>query len=188
MLAQKEAVKKIRPIQYANRTTNSAERKYFACEREELAVISALPKVRLYLVSEEPFLMLTSQAALKTAFEQRNIHGRLARWLDFLAGNDFQLQYRKEDSGKAADFLSRISHGENSNEQVDETDLFCITRCEDFKKEMVDGSKEPLQDAARSLAGLSLTEKTETERSSGVGLPDMYGGRSVFIGERRTGW
>lgn len=57
--AQKKVFGKIHQVQYANRTMNSAERNYFACDVEALAVIFALRKCRVYLLSTEPLKLIT---------------------------------------------------------------------------------------------------------------------------------
>ena len=56
-----------------------AERKYSACEREALAVVFALRKFRVYLLSDVPFVVVTDHHALNYAFKKKDIHGRLAR-------------------------------------------------------------------------------------------------------------
>lgn len=97
----------VHPIQYASRTLNDAERNYSACEREALAVIFALRKFRIYLLSSQPFELITDHQALRYAFMKKDVHGRLARWLDFLAEYDFHVVYRPGTANGAADFLSR---------------------------------------------------------------------------------
>lgn len=64
---------------------NAAERNYSACEREALAVIFPLRKFRVHLLSNIPFTLITDHQALRYAFQKNDVHGRLARWLDFLA-------------------------------------------------------------------------------------------------------
>ena len=81
------------PIQYASRTLNTAEKNYSACEREALAVIYALRKFRVYLLSERPFELYTEHQGLRYAFSKKSIHRRLARWLDFLTENKFAVKY-----------------------------------------------------------------------------------------------
>ena len=79
VLAQKKEDGKIHPIQYASRTMNKSERKYSACEREALAVIFALKKFRVYLLSSTPLKLVPNHRALTYASRQKDIHGRLAR-------------------------------------------------------------------------------------------------------------
>ena len=59
VLAQKKKDGKIQPVQYAGRTMNKTERGYSACEREALAVIFALKKFGVFLLSTQRFLLIT---------------------------------------------------------------------------------------------------------------------------------
>lgn len=108
VLAQKQDDGKVRPIQFASRTMNAAEKNYSACEREALAVIFALRKFRIYLLSTEPFKLITDHKALRDDFK-KNIHGRLAPWMDFLVEYEFEVVYRAGEKNKVANFLSRHS-------------------------------------------------------------------------------
>ena len=79
VMAQRKEDRKVHPIQYASRPMTSAERKYSACEHEALAVIFALKKFRVYLLSTQRFVLITDHQALQYAFKKKDIHGRLAR-------------------------------------------------------------------------------------------------------------
>lgn len=98
----------------------SAKKRYSASDREGLAVIFELQKFELYFLSVEHFTLMTDQQALKSAFYQKDTHGCLARWLDFLAEYNFDFQYRSGKSDKAADLLSRIHDGERQDSGEDE--------------------------------------------------------------------
>ena len=87
---------------------NKSERKYSACEREALAVIFALKKCRVHLLSSIPLKLITDHQALSYSFRKKDIHGRLARWLDFLDEYDFTVEYRRGSANNAAEYLSRI--------------------------------------------------------------------------------
>ena len=84
VLAQKQEGR-IHSIQYASRSLNSAEKNYSACEREAVAVIFALRKFRIFLLSGHRFDLVTDHQALRYALEKKDVHGLIARWLDFLA-------------------------------------------------------------------------------------------------------
>lgn len=62
-----------------------ADKNFSACEREARAVVFALRKLRLYLLSDRTFELVKVHRAFRYAFSKNNVHGRLARWLDFLA-------------------------------------------------------------------------------------------------------
>ena len=115
VLAQKKEDGKIHPIQYAICKMNKSERKYSACEREALAVFFALKKFCVYLLSSTPLKLVTDHQALSYAFRERGIHGRLARWIEFLAEYDFTVEYSRGSANSAADFLSPIQHRNANN-------------------------------------------------------------------------
>ena len=85
VLVQKKEDGKVHPIQYASRTMTAPERNYSACEREALAVIIALKNFRVYLLSSIPFTLITDHLALRYTFQKKDVLGRLARWMAFLA-------------------------------------------------------------------------------------------------------
>lgn len=89
VLAQKKNDRKFYPLKYASRTMKAVAKKYSACERDALAVIFALKKLRVYLLSTNTFKLNTDHQALQYAFNKKVIHGRLALWLNFLAEYEF---------------------------------------------------------------------------------------------------
>lgn len=60
------------------------KRCYTACERYALAVIYALRNFKVYLLSIIPFTLKIDHDALRYAFPKNDIHGHLAKWIDFL--------------------------------------------------------------------------------------------------------
>lgn len=126
VLAQKKEDDKIHPIQFASRTMTISEKKYATCEREALAVIFTLKKFRVYLLSSIPFTIVTDHQALGHAFQKKDVHGRLARWLDFLAEYDFKVEYRPGKLNAPADYLSRLNSTASVMEGYDEGDMVCM--------------------------------------------------------------
>lgn len=63
-------------------------------EREPLAVVFALRRFCHYLLSDKTFTVITDHKALEEVFNRKDIHGRLARWMDFIAENKFSIRYR----------------------------------------------------------------------------------------------
>ncbi|GFV82631.1 retrovirus-related Pol polyprotein from transposon 297 [Trichonephila clavipes] len=68
-----------RPIAFASRTLNKAERNYTVTERECLAVIWALNKFKTYFRSR-PVKVITDQAALTKLTNGKNLSSRMIRW------------------------------------------------------------------------------------------------------------
>ena len=95
---------KVHPVQYAILTMYAAERSYSACEGEALAIVFVLRKFCVYLLSDIPFVVDKDHHALSYAFKKKDIHGRLARWMDFLAEYEFTVQYRTGDGKHRSGF------------------------------------------------------------------------------------
>lgn len=166
VLSQRKTDSQLHPFQYASRTMTSSERQYSACEREALAVIFALRKFRLYLLSSNPFTLLTDQKALRSAFAKKDVHGRLARWLDFIAEYDFEIEYRNGSSNKAADFLSRIQHGEEVVGGFDEGEVMCVLVESQTREDLAADLEPTLQEIAWHLSGWPLAELCSNQKAS----------------------
>lgn len=77
VLAQKKVDRKRHPIQYASITMKTVAKKYSACKRETLAVIFALKKLLVYLLSTITFNLSTYHQELQYAFKNKAPDGRL---------------------------------------------------------------------------------------------------------------
>lgn len=142
VLAQKDEKGAVHPIQFASRTLRAAEKNYTVSEKEALAVIFALKKFRVYLLSDKEFTLFTDHQALKYAFTKPDVHGRFARWLDFLAEYNFKIEYKPGEENGPADFLSRLMYGEKEQSQP-KLNQVCVVGPEtvdakrDYEKEIV---------------------------------------------------
>lgn len=134
--------------------------KLIGSEREAPAVMFALRKFRVYLLSYEPFLVLTDKQALRAAFVRNDIHGRLACWLYFLAEYDFEIRYRSREKNQAADVLSRAHRGDPAPYFIDETDIMGMMLIQDAVEVAILQLEPTLHDVIRYLAGCSLEDRT----------------------------
>lgn len=100
--SQRKEDGKINPVQYAFLTMTDVERRYSTSEREALAVVLALNMFGVYVLSDVPFVVLSDHQALHYAFRMKNIHGRLARWMELMAEYEVEVKYRPDIAKKVA--------------------------------------------------------------------------------------
>lgn len=110
-------------------------------------------------------MVLTDQQALRVAFTRKDIHGHLAGWLDFLAEYDFEIQYCSKNDNQAADFLSRVQHGEPAAVYVDKGDIVVVMMTQDAAEMAVSQLEPSFHDFVRHLAGISLGDKSSLEKA-----------------------
>jgi hypothetical protein len=121
-----------RPIAYASRQLNTAERNYSATELELLALTWATKHFRCYLLSK-PFRVCTDHAALRYLRTFSDTNPRLMRWSLRLSEMDFTVQHRPGSKIPHVDSLSRcvqtVTSGHTiSKERIrkeQEADPFC---------------------------------------------------------------
>ena len=95
-----------RPISFANRQLNKAERAYSASELETLAVLWATKYFRCYLYGKK-FLVKTDHAALKFLWNFAENRIRLMCWSLRLSEFDFEIEHVPGSKIKHTDALSR---------------------------------------------------------------------------------
>ena len=101
-----------RPIGYASRTLNGAERNYSQLEKEGLSLVFGIKKFYAYLFGK-PFELLTDhQPLLGLLKEGRSTSpqasARIWRWSIYLAMFEYTLKFRRTTAHANADALSRL--------------------------------------------------------------------------------
>ena len=89
-----------------SKSLSSAERNYFATEREFVAVRYLLEKWQ-HLLANRKFVIYTDHAALTYLQSSSHVSWRNAHWLEFLSQFRFKMLLVRGDSN-VADHLSRI--------------------------------------------------------------------------------
>ena len=97
---------KLHPVRYLSRKLNSAERRYSTIEKECLAIVWAIQKLKAYLYGNQ-FVMLIDHAPLQFMKESNIRNSRIMRWSLFLQDWNFSLEHIKGVQNHVADFLSR---------------------------------------------------------------------------------
>jgi RNase H-like domain found in reverse transcriptase/Reverse transcriptase (RNA-dependent DNA polymerase)/Integrase zinc binding domain len=116
-LQQRDDDNQFHPLGYWSRQLNQAEQRYSATEKEALAVVWSIKRLRPYLEATR-FTVRTDHAALTWLFDVDGDNRRLARWRLCLAEYDFTVKHRLGVIHQPADGLSRLR-----TEGHDESDL-----------------------------------------------------------------
>jgi RNase H-like domain found in reverse transcriptase len=97
------------PLGYWSRTLNSAEKNYFATEKECLAIVWSVTHLHPYREGIR-FTVRTDHHALRWVMNLSDAQGRLARWRLRLAESTFKVEYHHGAAHPASDALSRLPH------------------------------------------------------------------------------
>lgn len=113
-----------RPIEYASRLLNAAERNYSTTEREALAVVWAVERFRPYL-DGQPVIIGSDHQPLRWLLSLKSPAGRLVRWALKLQSFDIQFQYTPGKANVVADTLSRPICSSESQEDCGICSVIC---------------------------------------------------------------
>ena len=108
-----------RPIAFASRTLNPAEKKYSQLEKEGLAIVFAVTKFHFYLYGQQ-FTIRSDHQPLSFLFsESKGIplmaSSRIQRWALTLSAYKYSISYKAGKSLQNADALSRLPLPVTSN-------------------------------------------------------------------------
>lgn len=113
-----------RPVAYASRQLNPAERNYSTIERELVAIIFAVRKFRNYIYNSK-FLLITDHAPLLWLKNLKDPSSRLARFSLLLSEYDFEIKHKPGHLHTNADSLTRTRTPPNrlsQNQTVQDSD------------------------------------------------------------------
>lgn len=101
----------VKPIAFASRTLNSAQRNYSQIDKEALAIIFGVQKFHQYLFGLK-FTLWTDHKPLLSIFHPQKgipnmIAARMQRWSLILSSYNYDIKYVKSCENKMADLLSR---------------------------------------------------------------------------------
>ena len=96
------------PVIYISRKLKSAETRYSTIERECLALVWAVKKLKHYLLGKE-FILQTDHQPLKFLDRSKIDNDRVMRWALALQGYKYHVEVVKGKEDMMADYLSRSS-------------------------------------------------------------------------------
>ena len=126
------------PVIFISRNLTSAEQKYSNIEREALAVVFAVTRLRQFLLGRK-FTLKTDHKPLQYIFNPSNqipkvVSARLARWAITLMAYDYDVHYTSGQDIGHADAMSRLRFKD------DEDDLVAVAMAT-FDKPVIDTEK-----------------------------------------------
>lgn len=95
------------PITFISRTLNKTEQNYATNEKELLAVVWALQKLRNYLYGVSSLIIYTDHQSLIHSISDKNPNTKLKRWKNFIAQFGAEIRYKPGFQNVVADALSR---------------------------------------------------------------------------------
>ena len=112
-----------KPIAYASKTLNAAERNYSQVEKEGLAIMFGIKKFHQYCYGR-PFTIISDHKPLEGLLgENKPISGtsvaRMQRWAIILSSYDYKFVYREGEKHQNADALSRLPLNTNNGDNID---------------------------------------------------------------------
>lgn len=141
----------LKPIAFVSRALSKSERNYSTLEKEALAIIYCVTKLRQYLLGNQ-FILRTDHKPLTAIFGENKglpimASARMQRWALILSGFNYSVQYIKGDSNHA-DGLSRMPQCVHSKDSQEVNYINFIESKEnisiDFKKVARETRRDPI--------------------------------------------
>jgi hypothetical protein len=108
VLSQKQPDGSVKPVAYGSRTTTAGEKNYHSTKLEFLALKWAVTdEFKDYLICQ-PFKVKTDNNPLTYIFTSPHLDAIGHRWVQQLAGFNFEIEYVRGKNNGAADALSRL--------------------------------------------------------------------------------
>ncbi len=144
-----------RPVAYASRTLNSAEKNYAQLEKEALSLVYAVKKFHKFLYGRR-FTLITDHKPLctilgpKTGVPTLAAH-RLQRWALILMAHQYDIRYRRSSDHGNCDALSRLPISGNDQDAM-ESPIYFFNYTDQLPVKGKDIAKETSADPVLSKA------------------------------------
>lgn len=98
------------PITFISRTLSATEQNYATNEKELLAIVWALQKLRNFLYGIADLTIYTDHQSLKYAISEKNPNSKLKRWKCLIEEFGAKIEYKPGSENIIADALSRAGY------------------------------------------------------------------------------
>jgi hypothetical protein len=160
VLGQEQDDKEVHPVYFWSRQLCAAEKNYSVTDRECLAVVAALKKLRPYVLGRK-VTIYGDHAAVKWILNKTDISGRHARWKVTLSEFDYEVMLKPGSQNGNADALSRMTHGREEKEGIDDEPGHLAYRATALRTRWMDD--EWYKDVYHWLEALTIQKKTAAE-------------------------
>lgn len=110
------------PITFISRTLSQTEQNYAANEKELLAIVWSLQKLRNYLYGVTNLTIFTDHQPLTFSMSEKNPNTKMKRWMNFIAEYGAEIKYKPGQQNVVADALSR-QYEPQSNAVINNTTM-----------------------------------------------------------------
>lgn len=97
------------PITFISRTLNETEQNYATNEKELLAIVWALQKLRNFLYGIADLTIYSDHQSLKYSISEKNPNSKLKRWKNLIEEFGAKMEYKPGNQNVVADALSRVN-------------------------------------------------------------------------------
>lgn len=97
------------PIMFISRTLSQTEQNYATNEKELLAIVWALQKLRNFLYGYANLTIYTDHQSLRFSISEKNPNNKLKRWKNIIEEFGAKLEYKPGHENVVADALSRVN-------------------------------------------------------------------------------
>jgi hypothetical protein len=122
------------PIVFGSRKLSESEQNYNTTEREGLAMIYALQKLKHYLLGKH-FKMFTDHSAIKYLVSKPVLGGRIYQWLLLFQEFYFKVIFKLRKFNARPDHLPRVMNREeptNLEEKFPDAQLFSVQIADEY--------------------------------------------------------
>ena len=178
-----------RPIAFASRTLNAAEKNYAQIHKEALSLVWGVKKFHCMLFARK-FTLVTDHQPLISIFGPKKgipatTAARLQRYALFLQGHDYDIEYKSSKSHANCDGLSRLPYSQSEDlPDSDSVELYNLSQIDSLPVSASDVKRETRRDPTLSKV-FDFTLNGWTDKPQDERLKPYYTRRNELSVENR---